>query len=276
MGISPGEGLQPEGSSIVSAVKIAIQLASLGQPFRKAIVTAARLGASGVEIDARGELRPEAMTQTALREIRGLLDEHSLRVVAVGFRTRRGYDMPDQIEGRVAATKAAMKLATDLRAPIVVNQVGHAAAPADSPSGKLLRQTLLDLCGFGQRIGAVLAAQTGSDSGPQLAALLAELPLHGIGVDFDPGNLILHGFSPLEAVHALGPNILHVHARDGVRDLARGRGLEVALGRGSADFPALLGALEEHDYRGYFTVVREAADEPELEIEQAIKYLRNL
>lgn len=258
------------------ALKIAIQLASLGQPFRKSIVTAARLGASGVEIDARGELRPEVMTQTALREIRGLLDEHGLRVVAVGFRTRRGYDTPDQIEGRVAATKAAMKLAADLRAPIVVNQVGHAAATADSPSGKLLRQTLLDLCGYGQRIGAVLAAQTGSESGPELAALLAELPLHGIGVDFDPGNLILHGFSPLEAVPALGPNILHVHARDGVRDLARGRGLEVPLGRGSADFPALLGALQEKDYRGYFTVARETADEPEVEIEQAIKYLRNL
>jgi sugar phosphate isomerase/epimerase len=92
----------------------------------------------------------------------------------------------------------------------------------------------------------------------------------------DPGNLILHGYSPLEAVQALGPNILHVHARDGVRDLARGRGLEVPVGRGSADFPALLGALQEQDYRGCFTVGRETADEPELEIEQAITYLRNL
>lgn len=258
------------------ALKIAVQLASLRQPFRKAVMTAARLGASGVEIDARGELRPEVMTQTALREIRGLLEEHSLRVVAVGFRTRRGYDAPDEIERRVAATKGAMKLAADLRAPIVVNQIGHAAAAADSPGGKLLRQTLLDFCGYGQRIGTLLAAQTGSESGPDLASLLAELPLHGIGVDLDPGNLILNGFSPLEAVQALGPNILHVHARDGVRDLARGRGQEVPLGRGTTDFPALLGALQERGYRGYFTVGRETSDEPELEAKQAIKYLGNL
>ena len=71
----------------------------------------------------------------------------------------------------------------------------------------------------------------------------------------------------MEAVEALGPRILHVHARDGVRDLARGRGLEVPLGRGSADFPGLLGALENFSYRGYFTIAREAIQPDEAEAE---------
>ncbi len=258
------------------AVKVAIQLASLRMPFRKAIVVAAKLGVSGVEIDARGELRPEAMSQTALREVRRLLEEHSLRVVAVGFRTRRGYDMPDELERRVNATKAAMKFASDLRAPVVVNQIGHAGGEPNAAAHTLLRQTLTDLAEYGLRVGARLAAQTGTESGPDLARLLAELPPQGIVADFDPGNLIIHGFSPLEAVAAIGASIQHVHARDGVRDLARGRGLEVPLGRGSADFPALLGALEERDYHGYFTVAKEDADDPEHELGQAIQYLKNL
>jgi sugar phosphate isomerase/epimerase len=67
-----------------------------------------------------------------------------------------------------------------------------------------------------------------------------------------------------------------VHARDGVRDLARGRGLEVPLGRGSADFPALLGALEDYQYRGFFTIAREESDQPEYEISEAVKYLTSL
>lgn len=258
------------------ALKIAVQLSSLRIPFRQALATAARLGASGVEIDARGDFGPAQASQTAIREIRGLLSEHGLRVVAVGFRTRRGYDSADEIERRVVATKAAMKFAADLRAPVVVNQIGQATADAESTAGKLLRQTLRDLSEYGVRIGALLAAQTGSESGPQLAALLGDLPPHGIGVDLDPGNLILQGFSPLEAVQALGPRILHVHARDGVRDLARRRGIEVPLGRGSADFPALLGALQEQDYRGYFTVAREDSDQPQQELGAAIEYLRNL
>lgn len=261
---------------VVPPLKIAIRLASLRLPFRKAIDVVARLGASGVEIDARGEVRPEELTQTGLRELRRLLEERNLSVVAVEFHTRRGYDVPDDLERRVAATKLAMKFAADLRAPVVVNQVGRVPSEPKGRNWELLLQTLTDLSTYGHHIGAPLAAQTGSESGPDLARLIAALPAQGICVDLDPGNLIINGFSPLEAAKALGPHIRHVHARDGVRDLARGRGLEVPLGRGSADFPALLGALEECQYRGYFTIARDEADEAEFEIGEAVKYLKSL
>ena len=36
----------------------------------------------------------------------------------------------------------------------------------------------------------------------------------------------------------------------------------MALGRGSVDFPALFGALEEHGYRGYVTIERTSPDDP--------------
>lgn len=258
------------------SLKIAVQLASLRMPFRKALSVAAQMGVTGVELDARGEFRPGDMTQTALREVRRLLDEHSLRVVAVGFRTRRGYDVSAEIDRRVTATKAAMKLAAELRAPVVVNQVGQVPAEPEGPAWRQLVEALSDLSNYGHHVGAILAAQTGSESGADLARLLAALPAGGIGVDFDPGNLLVNGFSPREAVSALGAEIRHVHACDGVRDLARGRGLEVPLGRGSADFPALLGALEEHQYRGYFTVARDDAANPAVELAEAVKYLQAL
>jgi len=140
----------------------------------------------------------------------------------------------------------------------------------------LLCESLADLAAYGQHVGALLAAQTGTESGPDLARLLAALPRGGIGVDLDPGYLVINGFSPLEAVTALATHILHVHARDGVRDLARGRGLEVPLSRGSVDFPSLLAALEERRYRGYFTIARDESEDPLFEIGEAVKYLRNL
>ena len=70
--------------------------------------------------------------------------------------------------------------------------------------------------------------------------------------------------------------MFQVHAKDGVRDLAQGRGLEVPLGRGTVDFPELLGQLEEHNYRGYFTIERERADDPVFEIGQAVSFLRQI
>jgi sugar phosphate isomerase/epimerase len=260
----------------VPALKIAIQLKSLRLPLKKALTTAAQLGASAVEIDARGEVRPGELTQTGLRQFKKLLEDLNLRVAAVGFLTRRGYDVEEDLQRRIEATRQAMTFAYSLGAPVVVNQIGRVPSDEKSPEWQRLVEALHDLGNWGQTAGARLAAETGSESGPDLARLLATLPEGAVGVNLDPGNLVVNGFSPLEAVEALGPSILHVHAKDGVRDLAQGRGLEVQLGRGSVDFPALLGALEEHGYRGYLTIERTGGTDPVLEIGQAVKYLRSL
>jgi len=51
-------------------------------------------------------------------------------------------------------------------------------------------------------------------------------------------------------------------------------GSQTSLGEGTADFPELLGALDQYGYQGYFTVTHRAAADPEREIAQAIAYLR--
>lgn len=257
-------------------LKIGVQLASLRQPFKKALQTAARLGAVAVEIDGRSELKPRDLTRTGVRHIRKTLDDLNLRVCAVGFRTRRGYNVAEDLEQRVAATKEAMQMAYDLGANVVVNQVGRIPSEHEGREWDLLLQALSDLGQHGQRVGALLAARTGSEDPEELKKLIDALPAGAIGVDLDPGNLIINGFSAREAAEKLGAHVLHVHARDGVRDLARGRGLEVPLGRGSADFPELLGVLEEHLYRGYLTIERENAADPLVEVGQAVEYLSNV
>ena len=77
-------------------------------------------------------------------------------------------------------------------------------------------------------------------------------------------------------MRALAAHVLHVHATDATRDLSLGRGIEVPLGRGSAEFPELLAVLEEHQYRGYITVERKDTDDPLSEMKQAVTFLRNL
>ena len=66
-------------------LKIGIQLASLRLPLKKALLRAAELGAQGVEIDARGELRPTDLTGTAARQIKKMLSDLSLRVAPLVF-----------------------------------------------------------------------------------------------------------------------------------------------------------------------------------------------
>lgn len=256
-------------------IRIGIQLASLRLPLKQSIKQAAELGAEAVEIDARGEVRPRELSQTGVRHLRKMLEDYSLRVCAVGFQTRRGYDVYENLDARVAATKETMDLAYKLGCGIVVNHVGQVSGNREGPDWDLLVETLADLGAYGQRAGATLAARTGAESGEDLAALIAALPQGALGVDLDPGRLIVNGHSVKDAASALAENVLHVHATDGVRDLAQGRGTQTPLGQGAVDFPELLAILEEHGYRGYFTVERPMAEKPVLEIRQAVDYLRN-
>jgi sugar phosphate isomerase/epimerase len=257
-------------------LKIGVHLPSLRLPLDRAIPLAAKLGADAIEIDARHQLKPADLSQTAVRQLRKMLNDQRLRVCAVAFRTRRGYDTLQDLDARVAGTKAAMRMAQALGATVVVNHIGNIPAKPEGAEWNLLLQVLTDIGRDGQRIGALLAAQTGHSDGADLLRIISALPDGSLGVDLDPGQLIVNGHSATETVEVLAPHILHVHATDGVRDLARGRGLEVPLGRGSVDYPALLGALEERGYRGYFTVQRDAASDPETEVGQAVKYLRSL
>ncbi len=260
-------------------LRIGIQLSCLRMPLKRALFTAKELGAATVELDARSaDVRPLAQSATALRQLRKLLDDLELRVSAVSFRTRRGYDTLDDLEARLEATRQAMRLAHAVGARIVVNQVGHIPEPGtdETPAFQTLTSVLRDLGAFGHHAGAMLVAETGGESAAAIRRLLDALPPGTIGVDLNPGNLIINGFAPLEVVEQLGTEILHVHASDAVRDLARRRGLEVPLGRGVADFPALLGALEERDYRGDITIQRDQSEDPVYEIGQSVRYLKSL
>jgi sugar phosphate isomerase/epimerase len=257
-------------------LKIGIQLASLRLPFKQALHTAAELGAQAVEIDARREVTPQLMSQTGLRQLRKMLDDRNLRVCAVTFRTRRGYNVLEGLDRRVAATKEAMQFAYRLGAAVVINQIGRVPSDHLGPEWDLLVEVLSDIGRFAQHVGAWLAAETGSEEGADLAKLIHTLPTGSLAVNLDPGNLVVNGFSVTAAIRALGPHVMHVHAKDGVRDLAQGRGLEVPLGRGSVDFPETIGILEEHQYNGYFTIERSAGADPRSEISQAVKYLRSL
>jgi sugar phosphate isomerase/epimerase len=260
----------------VLQIKVGVQLASVRLPFKKALLTAAQMQADAVEIDLRGDLPAGEMSRSGIRQVRKMLDDLNLRISAASFRTRRGYHVVDDLDRRIEATKQAMLLAYELGATVVVNHVGRVPAASDSLPWNTMIQALADIGRHGQRVGATLCAETATESGEDLARLIEALPPASLGVDLNPGLLIVNGHSPREAAAALSRHVLHVHATDGTRDLAQGRGLEVPLGRGSVDYAEILGLLEEQQYRGYLTIERRHSDNPVFEIEQAVKYLRSL
>ena len=258
----------------LAELNVAVRLDAMRLPLRKAIETASQLGASAVEIDARNQIHPSQLSDTGLRQLRKILDDRNLKVSALRFQTRRGYEHAQNLERRVEATKSAMQLAYRLGAPVVINSIG--VVPGDEESGEWasMRSVFGDLGRYGTRVGAFLAAETGAESGPKLAKLLEGADDAFIAVAFNPGQLIINRHDVQEALVALKNRIQIVCAVDGVIDLAAGRGIAVPLGQGVADFPELIGMLEDVQYRGRYVVGR--ADSPLPELADGIAYLKQL
>ena len=110
------------------------------------------LGADGVEIDARSHIRPSELTQTGRRQLRKLLDDRNLRVCAISFRTRHGYNVRENLGRRVDATKDAMRMAYEVGANVVITanagcllQIAREARVQGEPLRVVHPMDLLDL-----------------------------------------------------------------------------------------------------------------------------------
>jgi sugar phosphate isomerase/epimerase len=127
---------------------------------------------------------------------------------------------------------------------------------------------------YGDRVGSVLALETGLESGEVLARFLARFDTGGLGVNFDPANLLLNGFDPSESARALHGRIVHAHAKDARRVSASRATQEVPLGHGDLDWMNLLGVLEEIDYRGWLVIEQETGANRPADIAAGVGFLR--
>jgi sugar phosphate isomerase/epimerase len=256
--------------------RLAVATVSLSRHFRDSLRIARDLGVEGVEVDARSGLSADEMSRSGIRQIQKWLDDYGLRVAAVAFPTRRGYGDSEALEARVAATKSAMRLAYDLGAGLLINHVGDIPLSEDSADWKLLVDVLADLGSWGDRVGTTLVAEAGRADPDDLVRLLAALPAGCLACDLSTASLVVHRHDPVQAVEALGDHIAFVHATDAVAGPIAGRGRSVVLGTGQVDFPAVLGSLEEHGYRGWLSLEAVEPVAARRELDDAIGYLRSI
>jgi sugar phosphate isomerase/epimerase len=248
----------------------------LARDLRTALRRARDLGLRGVELDARGTLDAEQLTQTGLRQLRKWLGDEGVVVSAVSFRTRGGYADADRLEGRIAATKAALEVAHTVGAGVVLNHVGEIPADDTSPQWRLLVDVLSDIGSWGQRVGALLCAEAGRAAPADLARLIAALPEGSLACDLVTGALHVHGHDPVAAVELLGGHIASMHATDAVAGPFAGRGRAVILGTGEVDFAAVFATLEERGYHGWIGLEPVEDRGAPAELAAAISFLRAL
>jgi L-ribulose-5-phosphate 3-epimerase len=255
-------------------LKIGIRLESLKLPLRRSLQEVQRLGVAGIQVDAAGDLSPQQLSQTGRREFLYLLRSHGLELTALGCPLRRGLDSPQNQEARIDHVKKVLSLSFDLGPRLVIVQAGP--VPGEAAAFPLLEEALRPLGQYGDRVGARLALETGLESGEVLAKFLDRFDSGGLGANFDPANLLMYGFDPLESARALAGRIIHSHAKDARQAVANRAAQEFPMGHGDIDWLALLGTLEEINYQSWLTIEREGGTDPLADVKNGVAFLRRL
>jgi sugar phosphate isomerase/epimerase len=254
--------------------QLGIVLETTGLPVRRALSEAARLGVSGVQVDAVGDLAPDRLTETGRREFRNLLRSSNLELAALNCPLRYGLDVADHLQPRIEHVRKVMQLAFDLGPRLVVAPMVGVPKEETSPRAATAREALTALGTFGDRIGARLALEAGLDPGEAVRDYLATFDTGGLAVTFDPANFLLNGHDPLAALAALSGRVIFTHARDARTASVSGGAREVPVGAGDIDWMIYVATLESIDYRGYLTVDRESGNQRFADVTAGVSFLR--
>ena len=255
-------------------MKLGIVVESTGLALRPAIAEAARMSASGLQVDAGGDLAADRLGATGRREFRNLLRSFNQDLAALNVPLRHGLDVAAHQQERIEYVRTIMQLAIDLGTRTVVVPCPKIPTEPESPRAVTMRETLFALATHGDRIGIALALEIGFDAAATVKAYLASFDTGSLKVTFDPANLLMHGHDPLANLAPLQRMIAHVHARD-ARSSGLSRGLqEVPVGAGDVDWLAFTATLQVIEFDGFLVVEREQGENKLVDVAAGVKFLR--
>ena len=264
-------------------MKIGVLLEGFRVDLKEAVARAAALGAEGIQAYAvDGELAPENMTDAKVSQWLDLVKSHGMVFSAIcgdlgatPEHVGSGFEIEEENKWRVQRSKDIMDLAKKLECNVVTTHIG--TVPAEECEKKeIMRKACRELALYADSIGSYFAVETGPESAKLLCEFLDSLGAKGVRVNYDPANLVMVvADDPVAGVHTLSEYIVHTHAKDGVQHSANPlKWEEVPLGQGGVNWDEYLKALDAIGYKGFLTIEREVGDNPEADIELAVKFLK--
>lgn len=277
--------------------QIGVMTDSFRLSFDEALKKSKQVGASGIQLYAtEGEMAPENLSIARRKEVLDMIKSEGLVVSAVcGDLGGHGFEIASDNTWKVDKSKKIMELALELESKVVTTHIGVIPEDVTSDKWKVMNDACQELCAFAHNNGACFAIETGPEKAVTLKRFLDSLDTKGVGVNFDPANLVMvTEDDPIAGVHTLKDYIVHTHAKDGrmlkktdpqvIYDFFADGGigdlrleeyfLETPLGQGDVDFDNYLDALMECGYSGFLTIEREVGQDPEKDIRLAVSYLK--
>lgn len=281
------------------AFSIGVIIDSFLKPtFKEGLEQAVKVGAEGIQVYAvNGEMAPWNLNSAQRAEKRKLVEDFGLKISALcGDLGGHGFMNKEENAERIDKSKQIVDLALELGTNIITTHIGVIPEDKNSDTYKVMLEACTELAEYANSVNAFFAIETGPETAVVLREFLEQLPGKGVGVNFDPANLVMcvDGVPEVD-VKTLGDYIVHTHAKDGImvsgKDPVKvkevldncGYGdvdfkelpyIELPLGCGHVNFPKYLKALKETGFNGFLTIERETGPDPFKDIEMAVKFLQ--
>jgi sugar phosphate isomerase/epimerase len=255
--------------------QLAIPTALLKLPFKDSLIAAARLGASGVQLDLRNEVSSIEWTSTALRDCKHFASELGIKLAVGTFPLKRSLADKEHLEKRVLAIRGAMTLARQFGMSVLTLCAGTLPAPEQVGPRRILHDVLSDLARHADHVGVSLCLTPAGESPAAMLELINSVEIGPLAVDFDPSTIDVKDSTPVEALRQLHAVLGHVSLVDLMRNYG-GTAQKVVVGRGSLPWIELLATLDEIGFQGWQTCLSGPSDDPASDLRAAIKYIANL
>src|SRR5688500_7485352 len=181
-------------------------------------------------------------------------------------------------EANRAAAQELSRIAKELGIGLVSFHAGFLPEDPGHPRWDIVIGRLRELAGIFGEGGARVALETGQEHHRTLSRALTALTREQVGVNFDPGNLILYGSGdPVAALLALAPRVIQVHIKDALPAREEGSwGSEVPVGERAVDWAAELGALRDCPEEPTLVIERESGSDRLADITRARMFLETV
>jgi len=150
-------------------------------------------------------------------------------------------------DGRVQDLIEAVRICKKLG---ITNIAGHCGFIPEDPNSIVyldIVATLRYICSIYKNEGIYFCFETGQETPVTLLRTIDDVGTGNLGVNFDPGNLLLYGkANPLDALDIIGKHVRCVHVKDGEYPTDGSKnGKEKPIGEGRASFPALSAKMKD-------------------------------
>jgi sugar phosphate isomerase/epimerase len=242
-------------------------------PIGQALAELGRVGYDGVEVCLEHpDCRPETLTEADAEGLLRLCVEAGLEVASVSYHA--DFEPPDE---RRENTIRAIELVRPFGTEVLIINGRRCETGRESEAREELARLLEALLPRAEslQVGIAIEPEPGLavGSSEEMRQLIERTASPHLGANLDVGHAFLTDRDVCESIRALRSSLFHTH----IEGMPRGEHKHLLPGEGDLDLPAVIQALSDIGYRGYFTVDLFAiADDPLGWAERALAAMRKL